>query len=261
MSHASYLPRRTHPSTIVPSSSHASLRTLYDRLWRDGRAALAAGTPHVDPLPVEGGARWGISAVLRPTAWPPALTRCTTDVRSLMGTESVLYDPAGFHLTVRQFESHRTTVPRDDAAVRAHADALRALARDTGALALTLRGLTASPGGVLVQGWPRFDLEGLRRRLQRLLEETGSPMTGPETTTATLRTSAHATLSLFTAMFPTHVARRAALSAYIDAHRDTFYADLLFDRLWLVGYARTATTVRLIEYGCFPFGATAGSSR
>lgn len=44
----------------------ASIRRDYNRLWEDARPALLRGDVQPDPVPVDGGMRWGISAILTP---------------------------------------------------------------------------------------------------------------------------------------------------------------------------------------------------
>ena len=235
----------------------SALRAIYDDLWRGGRTALANGILDVDPLPVDGGPRWGISAVLRPAAWSDALVRCADDVARLAGSRTVVYGPSALHITVQQFEGHRTHVPVGDRSVRERSAVLAAVTRDLGPLEVELRGLTGSAGGVQLQGWPRFDLQALRLRLHRALEAAGAPVSGPETSPTSLRTSAHATL----AIFDRSVDRPEELRACIEAHRETDFGTIAFDALWLVGYARTERSVTLVEYGRFPLDARAGSSR
>jgi 2'-5' RNA ligase len=233
------------------------LREIYDDLWREGRAALSGGTVDVDPLPVDGGSRWGISAVLRPMTWSDALVRRASAIATLAGPRTVVYEPANLHLTVQQFEGHRVDVRADDRALRDQSAALVAITREIAPMTVEFRGLTASSGGVLVQGWPLFDLQALRERLHRELETSGSPVWGPEASSSALRTSAHATL----AMFGGSVESPHDLRDDIEAHRESDFGTIAFDELWLVGYARTVRSVTLIEYGRFPFGGRAGSPR
>jgi hypothetical protein len=241
----------------MPSADRLVLRAIYDDLWRQGRVALSSGCVDVDPLPVVGGPRWGISAVLRPMAWSDALVGCATSIAALAGPRTVVYEPADLHVTVQQFEGYRVDVPADDRALRDQSTALVAITRELAPLTIELRGLTASAGGVLIQGWPRFDLQALRTRLHGELGAGGSPVSGPEASSSALRTSAHATL----AMFGGSVERAHDLGDYIEAHRETDFGTIAFDELWLVGYARSRRSVTLIEYGRFPFGARAGWPR
>ena len=233
--------------------SDARLAATYDALWATGRPALAAGRVDPEPLPVEPTVRWGISAVLRPRPWPRALAACATECASLLGGHGVVYDERNVHITLRAIEGYRDDVAIDDADVRAYRDVLAAVFRRTPPIRVRLRGLTATPAGVLVQGWPHADLQVVRHALYERLVERGLASRGLEATPATCRTTAHATLALFEGP----LAEPARLVELIDAHRTTDFGEWVFPELWLVGYRRTAGHVALIEYGRFGFAANA----
>jgi hypothetical protein len=229
-----------------------TLTSTYDALWSRGREALrfqaSAEVPLLDPLPVEGGLRWGISAVFRPRAWSAALQRCAAELAKLMGPEHFVYGPDSMHVTLRQFEGYRAEVRRDDAQLRMYGDALFTFASRQAPVKIDLRGLTASPAGAIVQGWPITDLDDMRSDLHRQLEASGAPLLGPEKERSDLRRTAHASLSIYGGP----VADTSALMGFIDAHRATPFGEQCFDRVWLVGYRRTRASVELIEYASFP---------
>jgi hypothetical protein len=220
----------------------------YEELWWRGRAALQADGVVVDPLPVDGGMRWGISAVFRVQDWPVALTRCAGDIATLLGPRHFVYGPDAMHITLRQFEGYRADVPLDDANVRSYGQVLFSFASRQSPLAIELRGLAASPTGIVVQGWPVVDLRGIRNDLHDSLEENRAPLLGPEAARIDLRRTAHASLAIFGGP----VRDAAALVAFIESHRSTSFGALRVDRVWLVAYRRTRASVELIEYASFP---------
>lgn len=226
-----------------------ALETLYDRIWEDGRAALARGTHAVEPLPVVGQDRWGVSVVLRPASWHAALAGCTTTLVSRVGPDGFVYGRDNLHVTLRSFEAYRDAIPAADASLRTYVGALAALARRHRPMRLRLRGLTASPAGVLVQGWPEADVQAFRLALHGLLAASGLPLRGPEADPAAIRTTAHATVALYGETLDD----AGALAAFVDAHRKTDFGEHVFDTLWLVGYRRTRTTVTLVVHDRFEF--------
>ncbi len=234
----------------MAAAPEARLAATYDALWAKGRDALSTGRIDPEPLPCAGTVRWGISAVLRPKPWPPALAACATACAALMGPTGVIYDEGNMHTTLRAIEGFRDQVPCDDGDVSAYGDVLDAVAGRTAPIRLRLGGLTATPAGILVQGWPSPGLQTFRQALHEGLAERGLASRGPETSRDSIRTTAHATLALYEGP----VARPTALVDLIDAHRANDFGEWIFPELWLVGYRRTAGGVALIEYGRFAFG-------
>ncbi len=230
-------------------AADAALAALYDRLAAGGAAVLGTGVVEPDPLPSEGGDRWGISAVFAPDRWSPALTRAADELRRVLGPSHAVYRPGTLHVTLRQFESHRVHVDAGDRRVRSYRDVLARFAAATAPVAIAFRGLVATSTGLVVKGWPTADLAPLRLDLQARLEAAGVPTAGPERDRATLRASAHATLAIFGGP----VERPHALAAFVADHADTDFGTCAFDALRLAGYRRTSASVELIDHGRFAF--------
>lgn len=245
--------REAMPHLAAADPAAADLAATYDALWAKGRRALLTGRIEREPLPAAGTARWGISAVLRPRPWPEALGACAAAIALQLGVAGVLYDERSLHITLRAIEGFRDDVPHDDEDLRVYRDVLAELVHGTVPLRLSLRGLTATPGAVLVQGWPTVELQAFRLALFDRLAALGLASRGPETSLDTIRTTAHATLVIHEGP----VARPTGLVELIDAQRATAFGAWTFRELWLVGYRRTTGHVELIEYGRFAFGADA----
>ena len=224
------------------------LETVYDALWSRGRSALDNDQLVPEPLPSTGTTRWGISAVFRP--WSSSIADCATTCSALVGPQGVVYGEHNLHVTLRSFEGWRGNVAEDDEALRLYREAVTSIVRDWPAIRIRFRGLTASASGILLQGWPVDDVQALRTALHDRLVASGSTMGGPEAERVDLRRTVHATL----AMYGSTVARPAALSAFIERHRDTDFGEHSFETLSLVGYGRTVSDVRLTDYGRFAFG-------
>ncbi len=210
------------------------LRVEYENLWNGSRQLLAAGRVTLDTAPVEVSGRWGVSAVLRPAGGVAAtLADVSETLAGFTGRRQTLYGPSEIHTTVRSIEPYRAGVSGDEAAVRAYAEILGGIAGQCGPIRIAYRGLTASAGGVLAQGWPVGDkLYSIRRAFQRELSGRGLSG-GPEA--ESFRRTAHASLVTFaeTPCYP------EALVEFIEANRRTFYGVASFDSVEIVRYKRT----------------------
>ena len=137
------------------------------------------------------------------------------------------------HTTVRSIEFHWPGVTGEDAAVRAYAEILDEIAGHCGSIRIAYRGLTASVGGVLAQGWPVGDeLYDIRRAFREKLSGRGLSG-GPEAERN--RRTAHASLVTFaeTPRYP------KALVEFLECNRRTPYGVAGFDSVEAVRYERT----------------------
>src|SRR5689334_16309748 len=103
----------------------------FDRLFREGRAAVLAGRYRCETPPVEGGPRYGLSVVLRPDdRVAHRLAELGVEARTAAGGG---HWPSGdadlVHVTVRALETFRTAVPEDDTAVNRYVTAMRCATR------------------------------------------------------------------------------------------------------------------------------------
>lgn len=174
-----------------------SLSELYESIWSKGKAALANSQIALDPLPKEGDVRWGLSAVLLPGAWHADLKACAQELAPILGDGSFIYGPECLHITLRSFEGYREYVAEDDEYMQVYVGAISHALTQMPSMSISLRGLIASPGGVLIKGWPGMDLQAFRQTVHEYLARTALPMWGPESELSRIRTSAHATLSIF----------------------------------------------------------------
>jgi len=210
---------------------HAALGTLYDDIWRASRPHYLRRDVVVEDIPIEGSARWGISAVLRPS------------------TVHVFYGPEDLHVTVRSIEGYREAVSRGDHRVSLYERVLRRALEHLGPVTVEFAGLTASRSSVLLQGWPVASLQDFRNRLYDMLSEVGAIVSGPELSRSSIRKTCHATLALIGG--PLEAPERFV--EFIDAHRATYYGRITFRQLELVRYHRTAAQVAVESLGTLPF--------
>lgn len=127
---------------------------VFDRLFTEGAAALAAGSHGLQKVPAEGGRRWGVSVLLRPDPGAAAsLEALAREAAAVAGDGHWLTGSAAHsHLTMRALEYPRVDIREDDACVARYADALRAAVGGVGPLgplAFEVVGLTLTPLSVM----------------------------------------------------------------------------------------------------------------
>lgn len=160
--------------TTMPrdTADHSRLRTSYSGQWTAGAAAFTEGTIHTDPIPAHGDDRWGLSFVIRiedriaeriATVCAELATRCEAP--------HLVYARRDLHVTVRTLEGYQDAIPREQA--RHYGDQLRRVLDDLDPIEIHLKGLSGSPAGLFVSGYPTATLYELRRRLGEHQYATG----------------------------------------------------------------------------------------
>lgn len=205
-------------------------RALYDRLWADARASFQAGVVEIDPHldDREADTRRGLTLVARlDGALRPEMGALLADLRAL-APEQHIYRPDELHITILSVCSAAPGFDAERAPIGAY-HALFAEAFATIApLTLRWRGLTATPGAVLLCGYsPDGALNALRDRLRETLRRA---KLDADLELRYRSTAAHVTLLRFRALPP----RLEALGAYIAARRDRDYGAGRIERIEFV---------------------------
>ncbi|MFG2075416.1 hypothetical protein [Nonomuraea maritima] len=147
----------------------------YADFFARGRDALLEGKAVHESPPVEGGTRWGASAVLRPTG--PVLEGLTALAASVGETADPghwVHGPETLHFTLRSLERHRRVVPSDDPYRLAYAASLDEAVAGSPPIRIELRGVSPHTGGVLAFGHPVDDsLVSLQKRFAQSLDRRG----------------------------------------------------------------------------------------
>jgi hypothetical protein len=131
-------------------------REAFDDLFAEGRSAVSAGRHRIQTPPVEGGHRWGLSALLRPDpASAATLDRLAHEAAATAGGDQWVTGAAvSSHLTVRSLEPWRDSIAEDDPLVRRYAEALAVAVDGIGPLTFIIVGLTLTPGSVMACAVP-----------------------------------------------------------------------------------------------------------
>jgi 2'-5' RNA ligase len=161
---------------MSPNETPTPLAQHYERLWRSAVAAFEGGHVQLDPhLPhKQGDDRRGYSLIIRPA--PDVARRIAAFLSEFDACQpgQYLYRPVEFHVTLLSLftatEAYRPYFERRDAYLRAVDRALGAAPR----FAIHFRGITASPGAVMIQGFPRDEtFPRLREAVRRELHLAG----------------------------------------------------------------------------------------
>lgn len=223
------------------------LRAHYDAMRAAALPQLARGGAELDALLDAGPAdtRRGLTLLARPPALvAAALAPVLAELRSLEPTQ-YYYPTADLHLTVLSLLScapgFTLAAIEPGAYCRLVAEALR----DMPPLRLVFDGLTASPGGILLQGFPQDEgLAELRARLRTVFQHSGLVQSIDHR--YRLQT-AHLTLVRFRR--PLH--SPAQLATMLSQYRQYYFGEAELDALELVfndWYQRASHTVLLEKY-------------
>lgn len=153
-----------------------SLQTHYDRLWESARPHIQAGEVECDPhLSGERlDERRGLTLLLRPPA--EVAGAISAFLAECAGVEpgQYVYQAAELHVTVLSLFTATAQYQPRYARSADYLTAGDAAIEGAAPLQVAFRGITASPGAVLIQGFPADEgLEELRERLRQGLRAAG----------------------------------------------------------------------------------------
>jgi 2'-5' RNA ligase len=159
--------------TMPPNDTHTPLAQHYDRLWRSAVASFEGGQVRLDPqLPDQQvDARRGYTLMIRPA--PGVARRIEAFLAEFEAREpgQYLYRPTEFHVTLLSLftatEHYQPYFDRRGAYIGAVDRALGGAPP----FRIHFRGVTASPGAVMIQGFPQDETfarlrDAVRRDLQ-----------------------------------------------------------------------------------------------
>ena len=155
---------------------HFPLKSIYDRLWLDAADALRRDDLRIDRYlrAPEQDQRLGLSLIIRPSATVTRRIGCF--IRQLQEIEPAqyYYQPGELHVTVLSLFTATEDYARHLENIPVYADVLQSVLPGTRRFRLGFRGVTASSGAILIQGFPEHDaLTRLRGRLRDALRSAG----------------------------------------------------------------------------------------
>jgi 2'-5' RNA ligase len=149
---------------------------VYDRMWAEASERLAAGAITIDRQLVERGAdrRTGISLIARPDrAAATQIAELLNELRA-QEPEQHFYRLDELHITILSLISASATFDLSRVPLAAYKAILAELFAQSCPFQIEFKGITASPGAVLVQGFIEGDhLNQLRQAIRCALERSG----------------------------------------------------------------------------------------
>lgn len=215
------------------------------------REAVLANDIIVDPLPHLHEPRWGVSTVFRPSlserVWDDVLA-----LQKAAGPHHATYDPDSVHVTVRSNECFRSPVAPDDGDVSLYVDAMRASLIGAGSLKMMFKGMIAVRTGIVLCGYPMFDLTSLRQRYYQELQARNAIRPGPEALPGKIRDTCHASLL----MFSDALAEPAQTVAMLDTFCDRDYGTVQIEAFDVVTYQRSSEQITTTTLASVPMPDT-----
>ncbi|WP_281883667.1 2'-5' RNA ligase family protein [Agromyces rhizosphaerae] len=222
------------------------LTALHRRIHESAAEAVRAGRPAVDPVPVDGDARWGLSLVALPDAdTRAALQAAAAGLASTTANPHVAYDAGDLHMTVRSLEGFADEVP--EAVIDRYCERLTSALRGVGPLTVRFEGMFLTSTGVVACGHPDPVLPLARERLAADAAAHGwNQVRGGDA--ARIRDTAHVSLMVFRDA----AARDDRLVDHVEASHGTALGTMTVDRLALVTYTVSGDGVKLHRRGWVP---------
>jgi 2'-5' RNA ligase len=149
---------------------------IYEKLWNDATSAFARGEPQIDShlshKPTD--LRRGVTIVFRPSLSVRDKVMEYLDQLATFWPEQYFYRPEELHVTVMSIISGTEFWRREIRQLVACRAIIGDVLRRQQPFQVSFRGVTASPGSVIIQGFPLDDgLARIRDGLREAFEHTG----------------------------------------------------------------------------------------
>ncbi|MCK6623969.1 MAG: hypothetical protein L6R45_02195 [Anaerolineae bacterium] len=149
---------------------------VYERLWTEALSRFSQGQVELDPhlLNPERDFRRGISLIARPNpAVAEQFTKLINELKALE-PEQYFYQPEDFHLTILSLISAATSFECQQPPLDTYHPILAPLFAQTRPFIISFRGVTASAGAVMAQGYADQNrLNELRDTIRQALQPAG----------------------------------------------------------------------------------------
>jgi len=160
----------------APDHFRKRLREQYDRLWTAGIRKIRSGQIEIDPIlaAAEPDRRRGLTVVARPG--PAVRHRVAAFLSRLRGLEpdQYFYAPAEFHVTVLSLFTATVKHAPFFARARQYTSAVDAVVSRFAQFQIDFKGITVSPGAIMIQGFVQTGLlNDLRDALRHELHFRG----------------------------------------------------------------------------------------
>jgi 2'-5' RNA ligase len=218
---------------------------IYRQLWTEAVAAFERGSPQIDP-DLSGNAkdlRRGVTLAFRPSPPVRATVKNFLDRLDRVAPGQYVYQPGELHVTVLSIISGTELWRGEIRRLAACRAVIAGVLQRQRAFRISFRGVTASPGAVMIRGFPSGGaLEQMREELRRAFAQNGL---GGQLDRRYKIKSAHMTAMRF---------RRAdadwrRLAALLAENRDTDFGEMEISRIQLIwgDWYASADVVRTLQ--------------
>jgi len=220
-------------------------REVYEKLWGEALVAFREGRPQIDDQLRDktGDLRRGVTLVLRPSAEVQRRTRDFMDGLAAVCPGQYAYPGEDLHVTVLSIVAGSVSWRREIRQLAACRDILRNVLRRQRSFTIRFRGVTASPGCVMIQGFPASDgLTLIREEVRAAFAHAGL---GEMLDRRFKVKAAHMTAMRFC----NAGADWNQLATVLERHRETNFGETTVDALELIwgDWYASGQTVRVLE--------------
>lgn len=215
---------------MMTPPQHAELRARYDSLWANALSHFARAGVEVDPhlLQPEQDGRRGLTLLARPAEAVSARISNFLGQLTPVLPGQYLYPRASLHMTVLSLFTATEAFAAYYEQLPAYQRAVEQVVRQVTPFTISFRGITASPGSIMLQGFPHGAvLNQTRDALRAALTAEG--LTRGLDTRYRL-TTAHVTVL----RFERQPVDMAALQTALTQYRDYDFGEMRVERLELV---------------------------
>lgn len=149
---------------------------VYDKLWSDALPAFHQGRPQIDPLLLDKtkDRRRGVTLLLRPSISVQRRTKAFLDDLAALYPSQYFYPLEDLHVTVLSIVAGSELWRREMRQLAACREIIRRVLNQRRPFKIRFHGVTASPGCVMIQGFPASDeLTRIREELRAALGQAG----------------------------------------------------------------------------------------
>jgi hypothetical protein len=160
----------------IPWNTIKGALEIYEQLWQDAVLAFARGKPDVDPYLSDKRAdtRRGVTLVARPPQSVRDKVRDYLERLALVCPEQYGYRPEELQVTVLSIISGTQSWRGEIRQLASYRAIMGAVLSRQRSFRIRFRGVTASPGSVMIQGFPVGDgLAGIRNELRTAFAAKG----------------------------------------------------------------------------------------
>ncbi len=149
---------------------------IYEKLWREATTAFARDEPQLDPQLNDKSKdpRRGVTLLIRPSPAVQKQIRSLLDALASVCPRQYFYQPEELHVTVLSIISGTERWQEEMAKLPALRSIISEVLADQPPFHIKFCGITASPGSVMIQGFPTGDgLANIRGRLREAFAQKG----------------------------------------------------------------------------------------